>query len=173
MGSRTSFLSLSNWSLNFQQNECSQSSQIYLSPKKLRNLSRKCLLFNLANFWMVKLTITSILPNCQVPNSFIIQKQLWKKKKLLSYLCQLEIDLVTQQPKETCQRTCRQPMYSSWDKMLKSSWTNHLNNILTCFHNVCYLKEKCSFSSYLFDVQQNFISFAIWAIFLDASWNKR
>ena len=30
----------------------------------------KCLLFNLANFWMMKLTKTSILPNCQLPNSF-------------------------------------------------------------------------------------------------------
>ena len=30
----------------------------------------KCLLFNLANFWIIKLTKTSILPNCQVPNSF-------------------------------------------------------------------------------------------------------
>ena len=31
----------------------------------------KCLLFNLANFWMIKLTKTSMLPNCQVPNSFL------------------------------------------------------------------------------------------------------
>jgi hypothetical protein len=30
----------------------------------------KCLLFSLANFWMIKLTKTSILPNCQLPNSF-------------------------------------------------------------------------------------------------------
>ena len=44
----------------------------------------KCLLYNLANFWMIK-------SNCQVPNS------------------QLEIDHVTQQPKATCQRTCRGP----------------------------------------------------------------
>ena len=32
------FLSLNNWGLNFLQNECSQSSQIYLSPEKLRKL---------------------------------------------------------------------------------------------------------------------------------------
>ena len=32
------------------------------------------------------------------------------KKTLLYYSCQLEIDHVTQQPKETCQRTCREPM---------------------------------------------------------------
>ena len=68
MGSRTSFLSLNDWGLNFLQNECSQSSQIYLSPEKLRKLSRKCQLFNLANFWMIKLIKTSILPNCQVSN---------------------------------------------------------------------------------------------------------
>ena len=60
------FPSLNDWGLNFLQNECSQSSQIYLPPEKLR----KRLLFNLVNFWMIKLTKTSILPNCQVPNSF-------------------------------------------------------------------------------------------------------
>ena len=32
------FLSLNNWGLNFLQNECSQSSQIYLSPEKLRKM---------------------------------------------------------------------------------------------------------------------------------------
>ena len=32
----------------------------------------KCLFFNLANFWMIKLTKTSILPNCQVSNSFLV-----------------------------------------------------------------------------------------------------
>ena len=32
------FLSLNNWGLNFLQNECSQSSQIYLSPEKLRKV---------------------------------------------------------------------------------------------------------------------------------------
>ena len=31
------------------------------------------------------------------------------KKTLLLCFCQLEIDHVTQQPKETCQRTCRGP----------------------------------------------------------------
>ena len=31
------------------------------------------------------------------------------EKTLLYYLCQLEIDHVTQQPKETCQSTCRGP----------------------------------------------------------------
>ena len=31
------------------------------------------------------------------------------KNTLLSYSCQLQIDHVTQQPKETCQRTCRGP----------------------------------------------------------------
>ena len=32
----------------------------------------KCLLFNPANFWMIKLTKTSILPNDQVPNRFFL-----------------------------------------------------------------------------------------------------
>ena len=32
------FLSLNNWGLNFLQNECSQSSQIYFSPEKLRKM---------------------------------------------------------------------------------------------------------------------------------------
>ena len=32
------FLSLNNWGLNFLQNECSQSSQIYLSPEKVRKM---------------------------------------------------------------------------------------------------------------------------------------
>ena len=32
------FLSLNNWGLKFLQNECSQSSQIYLSPKKLKKM---------------------------------------------------------------------------------------------------------------------------------------
>ena len=32
------FLSLNNWGLNFLQNKCSQSSQIYLSPEKLRKV---------------------------------------------------------------------------------------------------------------------------------------
>ena len=45
-----------------------------------------------------------------MPNSFIIQKQLWEKKTLLQYFCQLEIDHVTQKPKETWQSTCRVPL---------------------------------------------------------------
>ena len=32
------FLSLNNWGLNFLQNECSKSFQIYLSPEKLRKM---------------------------------------------------------------------------------------------------------------------------------------
>jgi hypothetical protein len=32
------FLSLNNWGLNFLQNECSQSSQIYISPEKRRKM---------------------------------------------------------------------------------------------------------------------------------------
>ena len=63
------FLSLNNWCLIFLQNECSQSSQIPLMRKTEKNWG-KYLLFNLANFWLIKLNKTSILPNCQVPNGF-------------------------------------------------------------------------------------------------------
>ena len=47
MGSKISYLSLNNWGLNFLQNECFQSSQIYLLPEKLRKTQE-----NLANFWI-------------------------------------------------------------------------------------------------------------------------
>ena len=42
------FLSLNNWGLNFLQNECSQSSQIYLSPEKMRKMFnfQSCKFFN-------------------------------------------------------------------------------------------------------------------------------
>ena len=33
----------------------------------------------------------------------------WERRHSYKYSCQLEIDHVTQQPKETCQRTCRGP----------------------------------------------------------------
>ena len=62
------FLSLNNWGLNFLQNKCSQSSQIYLSPEKLR----KVFTFQSSKFLNDKLTKTSILPNFQVPNSFFL-----------------------------------------------------------------------------------------------------
>ena len=62
------FWSFNNWGWNFLQNECSQFSQIYLSPEKLT----KMFTFNLANFWMLKLAKTSTLPNYQVPNSFFL-----------------------------------------------------------------------------------------------------
>ena len=60
-----------------------------------------------------------IKSNCQVPKyfffgitvNFIIQKlkfcKIEKEDTLIS--CQLDIDQVTQQAKETCQRTCRGP----------------------------------------------------------------
>ena len=78
----------------------------------------KCLFFNLSKFWMIKLTKTPILPNCQVQNSFfgitanfIIQwDNFGKEDILITWSCQLEIDHVIQQPKETCQTTCRGPM---------------------------------------------------------------
>ena len=68
------------------------------------------------NFWIIKLTKISILPNCQVPNSFFgiiyssaTHHTALRKQTPLYYLCQLEIDHVTQLPKETCERTCRGP----------------------------------------------------------------
>ena len=57
----------------------------------------KYLLFNLANFWMIKLTKTPILPNSQVPNSFfwynckfyhskIPITQLWERRHFIRIL---------------------------------------------------------------------------------------
>ena len=64
------------------------------------------------NFWVKKLTKTSILSNCQAPNRFFWynckfyhSKIALGKKTHLKYFCQLEMDHVTQQPKETCHRT--------------------------------------------------------------------
>ena len=60
---------------------------------------------------MIKFIKTSILPNrCQIGVFGIIVFFLFifihlRKKTLLYYSCQLEIDHATQQPKETCQRT--------------------------------------------------------------------
>jgi hypothetical protein len=62
------FLSLNNGGLNFLQNEMLSILSDLPFTRKIKNWD-KCLLFNLANFWMIKLTKTSILPNCQVPNS--------------------------------------------------------------------------------------------------------
>ena len=58
---------------------------------------KKCWLFNLANFRMIKLTKKSILPNCQVPNSFfwynckfyhskIPITQLWERRHFIRIL---------------------------------------------------------------------------------------
>ena len=48
------------------------------------------------------------------------------KNTLLKYICQLEKDHMTQQPKETCQRTCRGPTFNKislygWGINVKSS----------------------------------------------------
>ena len=97
------FLSLNNWGLNFLQNKCSQSSQIYLSPEKLR----KVITFQAYKLLSDKMTKT-ILPNCQIAflSIPVIYHSNLGKKTLLQYSCQLEIDHVTQKPKETCQSTC-------------------------------------------------------------------
>jgi hypothetical protein len=103
------FLSLNNWGLTFLQNECSQSSQIYLSPEKLRKkFTFQCCTFlndkidqniNFAKLSSAKYFFWCNLEFCYPSLSF-------GKKTLKWYSCQLEIDHVTQQPKETCQRTC-------------------------------------------------------------------
>ena len=67
MGSRTSF------SVSQQLRPELSAKWIFsiLSDLPLTRKNReKCLLFKLANFWMIKLTKTSILPNCQEPNWF-------------------------------------------------------------------------------------------------------
>ena len=59
------FLSLNNWGLNFCKMNALNSLRFISHQKNWE----KCLFFNLANFWRIELTKTSILPNCQVPNS--------------------------------------------------------------------------------------------------------
>jgi hypothetical protein len=69
--------------------------------------------------------------NCQVPNSFfgvtvnfIIKKLKFckiEKEDTLILSCQLEIDHVTQHPKETCQRTCRGPLYVIFSRNFTTS----------------------------------------------------
>ena len=62
-----------------------------LNPLRFTSLQKnweKCLLFNFANSLMIKLTKTTILPNCQVPNSFFCYyckfyhsiRQFWKRR---------------------------------------------------------------------------------------------
>ena len=78
----------------------------------------------------LKLIKTSILPNFQVPNSLFFCKIIKKiihfiqrKKTLLYYSCQLEIDHMTQLKKETCQSTCNGPSCSSMNSTyLKLEW---------------------------------------------------
>jgi hypothetical protein len=64
------FLSLNNWGLNFLQNERFQSSQIYLSPEKLRKMF---------TFQSCKFLNDKIDQNIKSA----IQKQPWEKKTLL------------------------------------------------------------------------------------------
>ena len=56
------FLSINNWGLNFLQNKCSQSSQIYLNRKTEKNVY-----FLMQSFLIeFELTKIAILPNCQI-----------------------------------------------------------------------------------------------------------
>ena len=86
-----------------------QSSQIYLSPKKLRKLFT----FQYCKFLNDKIDQSIYFANsfCRKfrPQLLRDRKEVhWamRKKTLSYYSCQL----VTQQPKETCQRTCRGPI---------------------------------------------------------------
>ena len=54
-----------------------------------------------------------------------------KKKTLLQYSCQFEIDRKTQQPKETCQRTCRGPKIEVLDGYKKIRKKNHSSKHLS------------------------------------------
>ena len=93
------FLSLNNWGLKFQQNKCSQFSQIYLSSEKLSKV------FTFQSWKFCQIAKCQIV-FCIIYSSATHHSALGTKT-LLYYSCQLEIDHVTQQPKETCQRTCR------------------------------------------------------------------
>ena len=83
-------LSLNNWGLTFLQNKCSQSSEIYLSPEKLRKVF---------TFQSCKFLDHQFCPNCQVLNSFFgimyssaTYHTALGKKTLLYYFFQLRID---------------------------------------------------------------------------------
>ena len=57
-----------------------------------------------------KMTKT-ILPNCQIAFlgitvTYHSKIEAWERRHSCNSLCQLEIDHVTQKPKETCQSTC-------------------------------------------------------------------
>ena len=80
--------------------------------KKLRQL----LTFQACKLLSDRMTKT-ILPNYQIAFSgiTIIQKLKLGKEDSLVFSCQLEIDHVTQKPKETCQSKCRRP---KWTKIL-------------------------------------------------------
>ena len=69
MGSRTSF------SVSQQRKAWTFCKMNALNPLRFTSHQKnweKCLLFNLANFGMIKLTKTSILPNFQVPNNWFL-----------------------------------------------------------------------------------------------------
>ena len=58
--------------------------------------------------------IKTILPKCQIAFLGITaiyhsKIEAWERRHSCNSLVQLEIDHVTQKPKETCQSTCRRP----------------------------------------------------------------
>ena len=91
MGSRTSFSVYEAWTF------CKMDALNSLRFISQQKNGEKCLLFKLANFWMIKLTKTPILPNSQVPNSFfwynckfyhskIPITQLWERRHFIRIL---------------------------------------------------------------------------------------
>ena len=72
------FLSLNNWGLKFLQNECSQSSRIYLSPEKLRKM------FTFQSCKFVNDKIGQNINFAKLPSgitvNFIFQEQLWERR---------------------------------------------------------------------------------------------
>ena len=75
MISKTSFLSLNNGGINFLQNECSQSFQIYLSPEKLRKLRKRIKLNKHQLCKIAKCHICFFLYNCNWFHSIKLGKK--------------------------------------------------------------------------------------------------
>ena len=125
------FLSLYNWGLNFLQNECSKSSQIYLSPEKQRKMFtfQYLQIFEWQN-WPKPKVFFGITVNFSIQNSFGKRRQ-------------LEIDHVTQQPKET---TCRGPMLP----LLQHIFTQIIDSYLYFSQRFMILLAKVAFGNKTF-----------------------
>ena len=111
---------------------------------------------------MIKLTKTSILPNCQVPNSFfgIIYSSATHhttlgKKTLLYYSCQLEIDHLTQQP--TAKRNLSKDLSTLMTLFLHRCkiarfYISFIFYIIASYYSISKALYKCLKSMYIFQV---------------------